>query len=244
VLSNNRLLIKYVSAESQMRIRQIKGFFLLRKPKFVFLASSKLFCKNSKRFHPKIRYRMGHDHNPLFVTFVDKLAAREYIESRIGVGYLPELYFASDKLDPWMFSQLPENVAIKVNHASGGVILRHVDINTSNLRIPENAKFPRILISPEKLSFELAANLTNKWLRTDYSTVVETGFEWAYSRIERKVFAEEFIDSNRGSMATDYKFFIFRKLCPYFLIINKQGDRIQRAIYNEFGFRLNAFKGE
>ena len=225
-------------------VKLVKDFALLRKPKFMSLLAAKLFNKNSKRFHSKIRYRMAFDHNPLFVTYVDKLASRDYVSARIGEDYLPKIFFDAERLDQESFNKLPLNVVIKVNHLSGGVLLRHAEAPLHNFKKLEKATFPRILVPPSQLDFSLARALTDKWLASRYEYAPGSGYEWAYSKVLPRVFAEEFIDSEEGSMASDYKFFVFGNACPYFLTVIKSGDKFSKGIYNEHGKRLRAFPGE
>jgi hypothetical protein len=86
--------------------------------------------------------------------------------------------------------------------------------------------------------------MTDKWLSQRYETNLGSSFEWGYSQIAPRIFAEEFIDSDYGSMATDYKFFVFGSLCPYFLIVEKKDGKSVKKIYDSLGLRLKAFRGE
>jgi hypothetical protein len=187
---------------------------------------------------------MALDHNRLFVTFVDKLESRNYVESKIGKEYLPKLYFKGDALEEISFKALPENMVIKVNHLSGGILLCHSGAPMNNLDVDPFGLFPRIFLPPSQLDFELATRLTNKWLSSRYENQVGSGFEWAYSLVKPQVFVEEFIESDPGAIATDFKFFVFKDQCPYFLTISKQNGVIQKKIFNENGERLKAFPNE
>ena len=46
-------------------------------------------------FNEKVRYKMLADRRPLLTTFADKLAARAYVESKVGTSVLTDLYAAT-----------------------------------------------------------------------------------------------------------------------------------------------------
>jgi hypothetical protein len=225
-------------------VKLIKDFLFLRKPRLASSLAAKLIFKRSKNFHGKIRFRMAYDHNPLFVTFVDKLECRKYVESKIGSEYLPNLFFEGENLDLATFENLPTNVVIKVNHLSGGIILRHQDAPLYDFDLASVGPFPRILVPPRQLDFWRARGLTDSWLQSKYENATGSSFEWAYSNVKPRVFAEEFIESNPGSLATDFKFFVFRNLSPYFLTVEKQNGITSKKIFDKFGKRLKAFPKE
>ena len=187
---------------------------------------------------------MAHDRNPKFIVFADKLASRFYIQSKIGNGYLPRIFFVGSNLDEESFDKLPTNIAIKVNHASGGVLLRHSEAPLSRGRFKPKENFPRIMLNSREINYSLARSLTDSWLSRRYENEVGSGYEWAYSQINPQLFAEEFINSESISFATDFKFFVFREKCPYFLVIEKTKDQVHKRMYDEHGTRLKAFPRE
>ena len=67
-------------------------------------------------FSWKIRWRMRHDRNPLFIELADKFKVKAYVQSR-GVK-TSEIYYVTDKLETIPFDSFPEIYFIKATHGS------------------------------------------------------------------------------------------------------------------------------
>lgn len=124
----------------------------------------------SPRFTRKLlRYTYG-DWIESQSLLVDKIAVRDYVEDRIGPGYLPDLYAVADRIEKIKFSKLPKRFYLKTNHGCG-----------YNLACPDKYE----------LNIGAAKRQMRGYLARDFSAT--TG-ERQYRRIARKVYAEEFLD--------------------------------------------------
>lgn len=123
------------------------------------------------RYAEKMLWRKLFDHNPLFVTFCDKLATREFVSQRCPELMMAEILWTGDDV-----RQLPARVqarpcVIKASHGSGyNVYRRRGDADGP----PTPAQVRHI----------------NGWLRKAYGQPM---LEWAYRLARRKLFAEALI---------------------------------------------------
>lgn len=134
-----------------------------------------------------------YERNHAFAPYTDKLAVRDYIESK-GLGHIvPKCYGAWDNSSQIDWDSLPEKFVLKANHGCG-----------YNLFCLDTAKFDRTN----------AAKKLDGWVRRKKYSRLQTH----YSLIEPKIFAEEFIDDGSGVLPLDYKFMCIKgePLCLFF----------------------------
>jgi len=116
-----------------------------------------------------------------YADLADKVKVREYVISK-GLGdHLLDIYGSWDTPQEIDFDILPQKFALKPNNGSGGHYFCHdkSDINYSDVR--------------EKIS---------KSMKLGH----EYYYEPHYFAIEPKIYAEELIETEEGSMPLDYKF--------------------------------------
>ena len=122
--------------------------------------------------------------NPVPGLLADKYRVREYVE-RCGLGgTLTKLYGVWDDAREIDWDSLPQKFVLKCNHGSGYNI-----------------------VCTDKAAFDTAAatKQLNRWLRERYGvSTVEQGI---YDKIERRIIAEEFIETEDGHPPRDYKIF-------------------------------------
>lgn len=139
-------------------------------------------------FNEKVQYRKLFDRDDSFPIYVDKVEVKKYLESKIDSGlYIPKTLFVADRVEELLsldFNKLPFDYVIKANHTSQTMI------------IVRNGQHP---------SYQTLMDVCSKWLKEDQFTTLG---EWAYSKVPRKIFIEEFLDFE-GSSPTDYKFFVY-----------------------------------
>lgn len=141
---------------------------------------------NPKTFLEKVQWMKVRDHNPKYTQLVDKVKAKEYLES-LGEGkYVVPLYGVYDSFSDIDFDALPDQFVLKCNHDCGSTIICH-----------DKSKFDK----------EAAEKKLTEALKNNYYH----GFrEWAYKDIVPKILCEKYITDEEGSSSlTDYKFFCF-----------------------------------
>jgi len=144
----------------------------------------KLDLENPKRFNEKLQWLKLNDRKPIYTDLVDKYKVRDVIKSHIGDQYLIPLLGVWDKPEEIDFDSLPNQFVLKCNHDSQGVV-----------------------ICKDKTKFDIAA--TVKKLRVaqerDFTFLTK---EYAYSNVERKIIAEQYMDDGTGELK-DYKVLCF-----------------------------------
>lgn len=122
-----------------------------------------------KRYVERMFWRKAVDHNPLFTTLVDKLAAKEYVRGRCPGISIPRTLWEGDDADAIPDELLRRHVWVKANHGC--------DFNF------------QVVVGGSPDRRELKAK-TDAWLREVFGKVAG---EWAYSSVKPRLFVEEAI---------------------------------------------------
>lgn len=171
---------------------------------YKYKTGKELNLDSPKTFNEKLQWLKLYDRNPLFTSLTDKIKVKEIIGKLIGTQYiLPTIAVWSNPKDI-DFKKLPNSFVLKCNHDSGSAI---VCKNKNSLNIKATLK---------KIA---EAYNTNYYLQSR---------EWPYKNIEKKIFAEKYIESEDGSGIVDYKFYCFNGE-PKFLYISRGMDHHQTA---------------
>jgi|LGOV01.1.fsa_nt_gb hypothetical protein len=139
---------------------------------------------NPKSFYDKVNWLKINDRNDLYTTLSDKLLAKDYVREMNLDLRIAEVYQVHDKYSQIDFESLPNQFVIKSNFDSGDVSV-----------IRDKETFDRKETSKLYRYFPL---------RNIYYALKR---EWSYKNINKKVFVEEFLDTE-GDIP-DYKFFCF-----------------------------------
>lgn len=159
------------------------------------------------KFSEKIQWLKLHDHNPLYTTMVDKLAVKKIVRERLGEEYVIPVIAEWDNPEQIEWTKLPNQFVIKTNHDGGG---------------------RGIVICKEKSKFSIVKAL--KELNNSFNkSIYKRTREWPYKNVQKRVFAEVFLNDSNGELR-DYKFFCFNGKVRCFKIdYNRQVDH--RANY-------------
>jgi hypothetical protein len=127
-----------------------------------------------------------YDADPWKSVCADKVLVKDYAKDVLGEDIGVPTLKVWDKVDDVDFSVLPEQFVIKCNHGSGmNVIVRDKSVTNE-----QDVK-----------------NKLRQWMNVDFA--FQNGFESHYHWINRKVFAEEFIEVDGQKDIPDYKFLCF-----------------------------------
>lgn len=139
----------------------------------------KLDLEHPKTLCEKLQWLKLYDRKPFYTDYVDKVKVKSIAESK-GLSVVPLLgvYNNFDEID---FDKLPNQFVLKTNHTSGGYV-----------------------VCKDKASFDkkAAKKILTKSLKTNYFI---RGREWPYKNVERKILAEEYIDSLGKQESIEYK---------------------------------------
>lgn len=175
-------------------------------------------------FSWKVRWRMRHDRNPLFVELADKYKVKAYVQSH-GVK-ISESYYVTDKPETIPFDSFPETYFIKANHGS----LWNIFCKKGEHYLFGNGEsFPNLdNISKPKLTREECIQECKRWLTSVYSKR-----EWVYSRISPRIMIEETLVQRGGGEFKDYKFYVFHgKVQAVWLICSTYRRNHEKLYFN------------
>lgn len=196
------------------------------------LSLQKWLVQRPVTFNEHIRYRLVHDRDPRLVTFADKIESKHYIAQILGAGYSPNTIQVADQSSDLVESQLPHEYAIKVNHASGGVILVSEDFAASDPVPPRGAPLSRLRVRPEDARLTEIGSLLDHWLTITYGTLKG---EWAYSQVKPRIIVEEYLRNESEHPPPDFKFFVFGGQCKAVRIDQYRDDGKFRYHYTRDG---------
>ncbi len=146
----------------------------------------KLNLKDPKTFNEKNQYLKIYSCKESYTELADKFLVKDIVGKAIGYEHVIKTIASWDKAQDIDFDSLPDKFVLKCNHTSStGVII-----------CKEKSKLDR-----EKVGDEM-----DKAMHTDYLYYRR---EHVYDRINRRIFAEEFISDPSGRDIDDYKVFVF-----------------------------------
>jgi len=152
---------------------------------YFFRFKKPLNLKKPKTFNEKLQYLKIFYFNASFRKYADKVEVRKLLQEKQLEYLLNEVYFVGRKIESRIWDLLPKKFVIKANHSSGD-----------------------ILIIKEKDQYKLkdVNKIISKWLKKDYSNL---NGEIFYSKIDRRVLVEKYLEDDYGEIPKDYKFHCF-----------------------------------
>jgi len=123
-------------------------------------------------------WRKVFDHNPLFVTFCDKIATKEYIRTILPEARLPETLWVGSNVDDIPEELKTRDLVLKANHGSSQNHFGRLDGGM----------------------FDDVRKKTSRWLQCGYGRCTH---EWGYFRARRLLFLEERLSGADGDMLVD-----------------------------------------
>lgn len=149
--------------------------------------------KNPKTFTEKLQWLKVYNYKPEYTKMVDKLAAKDYVASRIGEEYIIPTLGVWDKVEDIDWDSLPDQFVLKTTHGGGGC---------------------GVVVCSDKTHFDKAKAI-EKLQTSMHSNAGKTYREKPYLNVPRKIIAEKFMDERTAKVNTknsdlpDYKFFCF-----------------------------------
>lgn len=164
--------------------------------------------KHPRSFNEKIAHRKIYDRNPLFNVIADKVQVRDFVEKKLGPGFVVPVIGIYDDPDLIPWDRLPESFVVKTNHRSGG-----------NLIVPEKSK----------LDLLAAQKTLRKWFDEPYG---QEKFEWFYEGFPRKILVEEFLKDPVNIVPADYKIYTFHGRVEFIHVDHGRFGEHQRSFYD------------
>jgi len=179
----------------------------------------RLNLMDPKSFSEKLQWLKLYNRRPQYTMMVDKVKVKEYVASTIGEEYIiPTLgiWNGPDDID---FDKLPSRFVLKCNHNSGMGMYICKDKSKMDIK-------------------EVKAGL-RKGIKQNYYVANR---EWPYKNVERRVFAEQYMEDEYGELR-DYKLFCFDgEVKALFIATDRsKGDHATRFDFFDKDFRHLAF---
>ena len=198
-----------------------KGDFTYQIRKKVYLKYLKLFYyKNDRKYLEKIYkfyfHKKPNIDNPVTMNekilwlklywrdercylMADKYRVREYLKTLNMEHLCPKLYGVYKDVSEINLDKLPEKFVLKTTHDSGGVF-----------------------ICTDKKDTKKVQDGLKKMQQSLNKGSYNTFKEWCYERIEPRIIAEEYIESEDGVCAKDYKIFCSNGKAKYIFICSER----------------------
>lgn len=172
----------------------------------------RLNLKDPKTFTEKLQFLKLYNRKPEYTIMVDKIKVKDYVANLIGEKYIIPTYGIWNKPEDIDIDKLPEKFVLKCNHNSGTII-----------------------VCKDKSLFDLeySIKILSKGLNDNYYL---QGREWPYKNVDRKIFAEQYMQDENDDYLTDYKYFCFNGE-PYMMYVSK--DRSHNATTDFFDMNYN-----
>lgn len=204
-------MLKTVRRFSVRMLRKLK--FLPPKTYAHFLyehyTGKKLNLDNPKEFNEKIQWYKVFYHPKILNQLVDKYAVRAYVEAKIGLKYLNDIYGVYERPEDVCFDELPNQFVIKATHTS-----------SHNLIVTDRTKLNTTKVN----------RLFKKWLRKNQ--YYRTGQEWAYKDVQPRLIAEKFLKEDKRSSLIDYKFYCFKGVAKFLEVHLDRAQDHKRGFYD------------
>lgn len=132
-----------------------------------------------RTFNEKVAWWLRHHHDPRLTQRADKLAVREFVAAVTPWVRCPEVYAVSDDAATFPFERLPEVSVLKANHG-----------------------WKQFMLLRRPFDVETARASGAAWLR---QRLAVSGWERHYGGIRPRLFAEQYLGEDDGTLPRDYK---------------------------------------
>src|SRR5690625_2465992 len=164
--------------------------------------------KEPKKYTEIMQWRKLFYKDKRMTDYSDKILVRNYVRNTIGEEYLIPILGEWESFNTIDFYSLPTSFVLKTNHGSGtNIIVKNKDL----------------------LNKKTAKTLIDGWMDIDYG--YRYGLELHYSGINRKIYAEQYIDLSNNDVE-DYKFLCFDGKAYYCWVDVDRSEGHKRNIYN------------
>ena len=170
--------------------------------------------ENPVTIQDKLRWLNIYDADPLKSECADKLKVKDYARKITGVDLGVPNIAVWNKVEDIDFSLLPDKFVLKCNHGSG-----------MNIIVKNKSQFNQVD----------ALNKLRQWMNEDFA--FRNGFESHYHWIQRKIFAEEYIEVDGQDDIPDYKFMCFNGIPTYMQVISDRNNSNKRLNYYDMNMQ-------
>lgn len=177
-----------------------------------------LNLSDPKTYNEKLQWLKLNDHNPEYITMVDKYLSKQFVADRIGEEYVVPLYGVWERFEDIDFDSLPEQFVLKTTHDCGGVVVCN-----------DKSNFDK----------ESAEVFLKKHLAHEYFYHCR---EWPYKFVKPRIIAEKFMKDSKEQTEeglTDYKFFCFNGEPKAMFIATDRASKDTETKFDFFDMEFN-----
>ena len=190
------ILRRFLSSLIKDDALYLKLYYYVHQNQWLNLQEPQLFTE-------KIQWLKLYNRDVLYQTIVDKIKVKDYVSSIIGEKYIIPTLFIYDDVNEIDFSELPDRFVLKTNNGGGN---------------------NGVVVCKDKLMFDEKKAIKKLKSSLDYDIYLKTR-EWPYYGIDKKVFAEVFMEDHKYKELIDYKFYCFNGRAEYCQVItNRNSD--------------------
>lgn len=170
---------------------------------------------NPQSYNEKLQWLKLYDHNPLYVSLVDKYEVKRYVADLIGEEFIIPTLGVWDKFDDIDFNKLPNQFVLKCSHDSGGLV---------------------IVKDKSKLDFSVAKDTIDNCLKRNFYWISR---EWPYKAVRPRIIAERYMEDSETRELRDYKFFCFNGEPKYLFIASDRSKGNKEVKFDYFDVNFN-----
>lgn len=195
---------KFIRSQStRFRILKALDFIpdsLMIRAQYLVKTHRWLNLKRPVRYTEKVQWYKLHYRDPLITKCSDKLAVRDYVESK-GLGsILNECYMVFADVEEIQFSALPTAFALKCTNGTG------VNYFVKN----------KDEVSEQDVKSHMATAIA--------SANPTSGREWGYRGVPMRILAERLLPRDENNDIPDYKFFCFEGRVEFLYVMKNYVD--------------------
>ena len=189
---NRESFMYKIRRKCQVLATKTFGYKQMSQMYYRIIMHRKCDLKNPHTLNEKICWLKLYNYpdNPLVVQGSDKYKVREYVQKKIGEGYLVPLLGHWDSAEEIDFCTLPQEFVLKCNHGCAYNI---------------------VVKDKKKLDIADTKKRLNRWMHEDFSLF---NAEPQYHAIKRKIICEKYL----GDDLVDYKFFCLNGKISFYYV--------------------------
>lgn len=157
----------------------------------------------------------SYSNDPLISRCADKYRVRGFVREQGFADLLNDLIAAWDQVADIDWDNLPERFALKCNHGSG-----------YNIICPDKSK----------LDIRNTVSTLEQWMQDDFWKLFA---ELNYKNIPKKIICESYLDTDQGTLPTDYKIYCFNGKPTVILMISNR-DIMAKGIFMSTDWKIVA----
>jgi hypothetical protein len=178
--------------------------------RFLNMQGYELNLDNPKSLNEKLQWLKLYDRRPIYTTFADKYAVREWVKENLGEDVLIPLLYKTKNPDDLRPENLPnEPFILKANHDSGSFV---------------------IVRDKNKMDWEKIRTDFKWWLSRNYYWIDR---EWQYKEIEPCIIAEKLLVDKNGKIPNDYKVHCINGEIQFIYVAVDREGKNKRNIYDK-----------